>query len=344
MTDYAPGTHYVNRHVNQYLTDFFLEWKNSGMIANIIAPSVNVVKQTDLYKIWGKEHFNVLDTRRADKAQSKTVAFGWSDDSYSLKLEALNFEVSAMERENSDDQLSPEFRGVERLGEMIDLAQENRVATLVELAASVTSANRNVVGTTTGFDYMWDDYDAYAANGEAGSPLFQIRKAKRQVYDATRVWPNALILTYEASEYLANHPAYLAKYKNFDTSLITDGGLLPVIQGLWVIEASAGYNTAKDGQTASISGMWDKTMCHVAYIDGLPMPNRSQLITGTAAPTSSMDRKTWIRTFRKSGGRVVRQWQLPWKRNVDVFEVEDNLTEKVTSTLLASRISGIITA
>lgn len=344
MTDYAPGTHYLNRHVNQYLTDFFIEWKNSGMIGNIIAPSVNVVKQSDLYKIWKKEHFNVVNTRRADKAESKTVAFGWSDDSYTLKLEALNFEVSAMERENSDDQLSPEFRGVERLGEMIDLAQENRVATLVEATASVITANRNVVGTTSGFEYAWDDYDAYAAHGESGSPLSQIRKAKRQVYDATRVWPNALVLTYEASEMLANNPAYLAKYKNMDTSLITDGGLLPVIQGLWVIEASAGYNTTKDGQTESISSMWNKTLAHVAYIDGLPSPNRSQLITGAAMAPSSSDRKTWIRTFRKSGGRVVRQWQLPWKRDVDVFEVEDNLTEKVVSTSLAARISGIVAA
>lgn len=344
MTDYAPGTHYLNRHVNQYLTDFFIEWKNSGMIAGIIAPTVSVQKQSDLYKIWGKEHFNVLNTRRADKAESKTVAFGWSDAEYSLKLEALNFEVSAMERENADDQLSPEFRGVERMGEMIDLARENRVAALVELAASITSANRNVVGTTSGFEYAWDDMDAFAAHGDSGSPLYQIRKAKRQVYDATRVWPNALILTYEAAEQLAHNPAYLDKYKNADTSLITDGGLLPIIQGLWVIEASAGYNTAKDGQTASISSMWNKTIATVAYIDGLPMPTSNKLITGVETPKSSMDRKTFIRTFAKAGGRVVRQWQLPWKRDVDVYEVEDNLTEVVTSTSLAARISGIVAA
>lgn len=344
MTDYAPGTHYLNRHVNQYLTDFWVEWKNSGMIAGIIAPTVSVQKQSDLYKIWGKEHFNVVDTRRADGAESKTVAFGWSDTTYQLKLEALKFGVTQMERENSDDQLSPEFRGVERVGEMIDLARENRVAALVELAASIATGNRNVVGTTSGFEYMWDDYDAYAAHGESGSPLSQIRKAKRQVYDATRVWPNALILTYEAAEYLANNPAYLAKYKNMDTSLLTDGGLLPIIQGLWVIEASAGYNSAKDGQTASISSMWNKTIATVAYIDGLPMPTSNKLITGVETPKSSMDRKTFIRTFAKAGGRVVRQWNVPEKRNLDVYEVEDNLTEAVISTSLAARISGIVTA
>lgn len=344
MTDYAPGTHYLNRHVNQYLSDFWVQWKNANTIAEIICPSVNVVKQSDLYKIWGKEHFNVVNTRRADKAESKTVAFGWSDDSYILKLEALNFEVSAMERENSDDQLSPEFRGVERLGEMIDLARENRVAALVETAGTVLAANRNVVGTTAGFEYAWDDMDAYAANGEKASPLYQIRKAMNQVYSATRVWPNALILTFEAAEALANNPGYLAKYKNMDTSLITNGGLLPVIQGLWVVEASAGYNTAKDGQTASISSMWNKTIAHVAYIDGLPPINNNQLITGAPLGSTTMDRKTWIRTFRKSGGRVVRQWQLPWKRDVDVYEVEDNLTEKVISTSLAARISNIIAA
>ncbi len=344
MTDYAPGTHYLDRHVNQYLTDFFVEWKNSGMVAGIIAPTVSVQKQSDLYKIWGKEHFNVVNTRRADRAASKNVAFGWSDTTYQLKLEALNFDVSQMERENSDNQLSPEFRGVERIAEMLDLARENRVAALVELAASVVTANRNVVGTTTGFGYAWDDYDAYAAQGETASPLYQIRQAKRQVYDATRVWPNALILTYEAAEQLANNPAYIAKYRNFDTSLITDGGLLPIIQGLWVIEASAGYNTAKDGQTASISSMWNKTIAHVAYIDGLPMPTSKQLITGVETPKSPMDRKTWIRTFAKSGGRVVRQWNVPEKRNLDVYEVEDNLTEVVISTSLASRISGIVAA
>lgn len=341
MTTYNPGTSYFNRHVNQYLTDFWIEWKNSGMVADIIAPSVNVVKDSDLYKVWLKEHFDLIDTRRADKAESKTVAFGWSDDTYSLKLEALNFEVSEKERENSDDQLSPEFRGVERLGELIDLARENRVKTLVEATASVTSANRNTIGTTADFSAStWDDYDAQLQG--TADPLKDIRLMKRQVYDATRVWPNAIIMTYEVAEVLANAPKYLERHKPLTTELLTNGGLLPVVQGLWVVEASAAYNTAKDGQTASLSGLWDKTKVHVAYIDGLPQPTRAATITGVQLAPSSMDRKTWIRTFRKSGGRVVRQWNIPAKRNVDVYEVEDNMTEKLTSDVLASRLSGVV--
>lgn len=342
MTEYAAGASLYNRHVNQYLTDYWFSLPGNKVVCNIIAPSVDVNKMNDLYKIWNREHFKSVETRRADKAPSNTVAFGWSDTTYKLHFEALNFEVSEAERENADDQLSPEFRGVDILNSLIELRREKRVAALVEATASVIAANRNIVGTTDGFANTWDDYDAYESGGEAVSPLAQIRKMKRQVFAATRVWPNAILIPYGLSEILANHPAYLNRYKNTDTSLITDGGLLPVIQRLWVIELSAGEDTAKDGQTESIGEIWDATKVHVAYIDGLPPVQSGSLIDGMPLPTGVADRYTWLRTFRKRNSRVVRQWNIPNKRNVDVYEVEETIGEQLTSASLASRLSGAI--
>lgn len=335
MTTYAPGTSLYNRHVVQYLTNYWEETPNSGLIGDIVAPRVQVQKMSDKYIIWGTEHFNVLDTYRADRAESKNVAFGWSDDSYQLFFHALNFDVSQAERENADSYLSPEFRGVDRLAEMLAIAREKRVATLIETTASVIAANRFALTNLE----RWSAYEATESD-----PFADIRDAKNAIHAATRRWPNCIIIPYPVSQALVNHPKYQAKYKNMDSYMVTNGGLLSMIEGLWVIEPSAGYNTAKDGQTASLSDIWTKTMVHVCYIDGLPAPAANQLITGTAAVKSSMDRATFIRTFEKSNGRTVRSWQLPWKRDIDVFEVEECLAEKVTSTSLAARITNVIAA
>lgn len=340
MTDYAPGTSLYNRHVNQYLSDYWFSLPGNKTVANILAPAVDVTKMTDLYKVWGKEHFKIVETRRADKAVSNTVAFGWSDTTYKLYFEALNFEVSEAERENSDDQLSPEFRGIDILNTLIDLKREQRVKTLAEATASVATANRNVVGTTSGFEYLWSDYDAYAANGESGSPMAQLRAMKRQVFASSRVWPNAVILTYNTSETLANNPSYLAKYKNADTSLLTDGGLLPILLNMWVIETSSAQDTAKDGQTASLSNLWTDGTVTVAYIDGLPPIQKGQLITGMPLPTGVPDKYSWLRSFRKRNSRVVRQWNHPEKRNTEVFEVEETIGEQLISSSLAARVTG----
>lgn len=340
MTDYAPGTSLYSRHINQYLTGYWQGWAGNDFISNFIAPRVQVQKMSDLFKVWGREHMKYVETRRADKAESKTVAFGWSDDTYKLHFEALNFEVSQAERENADDQLSPEFRGVDRLGQLIDLSREKRVATLVEATASVVAANRNVIGTTAGFSTtVWSDYDGYAQG--TNHPLTDIRLMKRQIYSGTLMQANALIIPTTAAETLANHPEYLERYKNTDTSLITDGGLLPIIQNLWVIEATAIEDTAKDGQSVTMGNVWDATKVHVAYIDGLPPVAKGKLLVGSNRPVSFGDNMTWIRTFEKSGSRVVRQWNWMNKRNLDVFEVEETLGEQVTSTLLASRLSGV---
>lgn len=345
MTDYAAGNiSPYNRHVNQYLTDYWFSLPGNKVVCNIVAPAVDVTKMSDLYKVWGREHFKAVETRRADKAPSNNVAFGWSDENYKLHFEALNFDVSEAERENADDQLSPEFRGVDILNNLIELRREKRVATLAQATASVIAANRNVVGTTGGFEYLWSDYDAFAAHGDAGSPLAQLRACKRQVFAATRVWPNAILIPYGSSEILANNPAYLAKYKNADTSLLTDGGLLPVLLNMWVIELSAGEDTAKDGQSVSMADVWDATKVHVAYIEGLPPIQKGKLIDGLQLPTGVADRYTWLRTFRKRNSRVVRQWLHPEKRMTQVYEVEETIGEQLCSASLAARISGVVAA
>jgi len=326
-------------HTNVYLTGHYLRYTNPGMIADIVCPRVRVQNANDKYPVWDKKNFKLVNTLRADKTPSGEFKRGWSDGTYSCEEYALHYMVSQKERANADSPVDPEFELLEEVGEVIDLDREDRVHTLASASASVASANKKTLEQGK----EWNQETSSSAR------IFSdIAWAKGQIWAAIRKRANCLILPYEDALKISENQQIRDRLKGIDYKQVTLAGLPSKIAGLWVIEAGAGYNSAKQGQTVDIASVWTSGTAYVAYIDGLS-PTDDLLDGGSPyrlinreKPQGSANKLTWIRTFDWKG-RTVRQWHKEELASSDVYEVaEQGIDEVLITSSAACKFSNTI--
>lgn len=336
MASGRPDYHLARTNV--YLTNHFIKWMNPGMVADLISPRARVKNANDKYAVWDRENMRHYNTLRAHLTESARFQKGWSSDTYSTEPYAMHELVGPMDRKNADTPVRPEFDLVEDLSAVLDLDREKRIHTLVSASGSVLAANKQTLAAGE----RWDD------ESDSSKPLLHIRKAKSAIFTATRMRANAFIIPYEDSLVLSQNKQIIDLLKGTHPELVTDGGLPPKIQGLWVIEPGAGVNTAKRGQSDSISSVWPSGVAYVAYIDGLPAVSDLSEQGGVGRfvqlekPKSSANKITWVRSFEWMG-RIVRQWVKPEIQNADVYEIEEQgIDEKLISNACGASISNTL--
>lgn len=138
------ATNRVERvHTTTYLRDYAIGLRPTGLIADRIAPPVRVAKQSDKYRVFGK---NVLiDRTGATEWHPGTIPNAidtrWSDATYYAKLHKLRQLLLDHEVANADSDLNLRMSYTEFVVTALEIAREARVAALFTTAANYSAGN-----------------------------------------------------------------------------------------------------------------------------------------------------------------------------------------------------------
>ena len=243
-------------HQDAVLTNISLQYQNPGFVADLVMPRMPVKKESDLYYIYGKERFSVPNTRRAPKSPYGKVDWTPSSDTYQCKEEGLEESIDDRERKNADKPLNLEIDTTELLTDLIALKRETRVATLLTTVANFTNDT-----TLSGTD-QWSD--------KSGSdPVDDVKTAILAINASIGLDPNTMVIPREVYEELKQHPAILERIKYSQKGIITADLLAAVFEIPRILIAGSLYNTAMQGQTASLSRVWGKHV-FIGYVETNP--------------------------------------------------------------------------
>jgi hypothetical protein len=238
-----------------YLTSIAVNYRNRALIADEVLPRVPVGKQLFRYKKFDiRDAFTIPDTKVGRTSAPAQVEFGATSVDSSTKDYALDNPIPQSDIDNAAGTgYDPEARGTEVTTNLILLDREVRAASLVFNANNYAAANKVTLTNA------WSDKTL-------GDPIGDINTALNSMV----MRPNIMVVGNAVATALQTHPEILkAFYKN-----LGDAGIVPIdfvaqLFGLDAIYVGAGFlNTAKPGQTASVSRVWGK-FASLIYRDSL---------------------------------------------------------------------------
>lgn len=306
-------------HIERNLTNYSQRYTNPALVNEKLFPSVMVKFEADKYIIYGLENFNLYETLRANGAESTQVDWSFSEGSYFAEEYSLKDIVTDRDKANADKPLTLDIDTLELVTDGVDLAKEDRAATIARDTANYVTGNTSALSGTS----QWSDY----ANSD---PLSDFKTMQVAVHKGSLKYTNTVVLPYEVALTLAYHPAILELVKYTESGLLQtlDGGLgeglLPRrLFGMEVVVAGASVNTSNPGQAASLSAIWGTDVI-AAYVEKAP----------------KLKSLSYGKTFRTE--KYVRKWREE-SRHGDWIEYNDindlALTAPATGYLLQTVIA-----
>ena len=287
-------------HVDAILTSLSIAYKNESYIGELVFPPMRVVKESDKYFIFGKNHFRLPNTERALGAEANFVnSVALSTGSYSCVEHALA-DIVPTRTQNAADGLDPEADTAEAATDIILL----RIEKLIAAAAFSTTNFTNYV-TLSGTN-QWSDF----ANSD---PLANVTTAIHAIGAKTGKKPNLLVMGDQVFEKLKTHPDILDRLK-YTTSAVPTPTILATLFDIdQVLIGTAIENTGVEGQADVMTRIWGKDV-------GVYIVNPSQ---GQKILTAG-------RLFRHEKYRKVDKWYDNAKSGT-VVRVSDLVDPKVVA-------------
>lgn len=247
-------------------TAIALAYRNLDMIADLVLPRTPVSKREFKWDLRTKaDLFTVPQTLVGRKGTPNEVEFTAEEKTDSVKDYGLDDVVPQEDIDEARDKpgLDPLGRAVEGVTELIMLQREKRVADLVFAAGTYPSGSKV---TLSGND-QWDQF-AQAASDPVEDLLSAI--------EGMLMKPNTLVLGSQVWYQLRRHPKLIASVYPGGGNAATGGtAQLQALKDLLEIPniyiGQARINTAKPGQTATLSRCWGKhaALLHLNPIAGL---------------------------------------------------------------------------
>lgn len=252
------------------LTAIAIGYRNSALIADEVLPRVQVGKQEFKYLKYDlADSFTVPDTRVGRTSRPTEVSFAATEVTSACNGYGLDDPIPQSDIDNAPPNYNPLGRSTEVLTDLILLAREQRTANLVFNTASYTaSTNRTQLSGTSQFS----DYTN-------SNPITALLAG----LDACVMRPNILILGQAVWSKLRQHPKVTQAVfgVNGTSGIITREQLAQALE-IEEVQVGQGWaNTAKKGQTASLSRLWGKHAAAI-YRDRLADTNRGTTFGLTA--------------------------------------------------------------
>jgi hypothetical protein len=241
-----------------------LAYQNRRLIADEVLPRTPVPSREFKWLEMGRDQmFTVPETLVGRKGQPNEVEFGGTEEPGFVRDYGLDDVVPNEDLESAPAGFDPIGTAVTGITELIALDREKRVADLVFNANTYPAANRTTLSGTS----QWSDY----TNSD---PYTAIQTA----LDGMLMRPNIGVIGRLAWSRLRVHPkitAAVAPSATGNTSTSNAGGQPATLQAVadlleldQIIVGEAFINTAKPGQTASLSRCWGK---HMAFLHQNPV-------------------------------------------------------------------------
>lgn len=319
-----PAQTVGNVHVDALLSNLARLYRplDEGFIADLVAPYLPVVHESDKYVVWDQGPFfsTEVDDLTPDRQEPRIVEFSHSTESYVAQRRELAWDISDRERGNSDNQLRlQENKQAGTLG-LLMLKREQRVADMLRKVANGGQLNLGA-NAATKWDNAAADYQDLAIDVMAG------KTALRQAVGAN---PNVIVIPSAVAEGM--HKSLLFQVLQYTYGDSRARNLIeqeyPVLPGqlfgMKVIVGGQIKNTAVEGQTASYSDVWGEAV-RLLYVSTRP---------ATETPSVAY-------TFR-SEPLTTRRDRLE-RRRVDWFATGQTIVEKVVAPDAGYEIADCLT-
>lgn len=241
------------------LTSVTLAYRNAAFVADLVLPRIPVPGSA--FK-WSKftlaDAFTIPDTRVGRKSAPNRIDWTATEQNDTTVDYALDDAIPRADTDNAvGTPVDPYVRSTELMSDLIALDRENRVASIVFNLNTYPSGQRTTLSGTA----QWSDPNS--------DPVGAILAA----LDSCLIRPNVLVLGQAAWTKLRVHPKVTAAV--YPTGGNATGGGSPVARQALaelleleeIVVGQSWYNSAKPGQTASLSRLWGK---HAALIYRAP--------------------------------------------------------------------------
>lgn len=297
------------------LVEEYMEAENAmmGFIGTKVMPILPVSEHTASYPVMPKEvMLKLQDTKRAMRGRYPRSDYEWEEGFYATKENGWEEAVDDRERNLYGSKFDAEAIATKRATNIILRGQEKRVADIV-----FNSSNFSANSLTN----EWDD----ATNA---TPIDDVQAGVKSIRSASGMLPNVLIIAY--STYLdlkrTDQIIDLIKYTfpGQDINRMSLAQLAQILDVPQVLVGGAVYDSAKKGQSASISDLWNNEYAMLTRIS-----------SGGDLTEPCLGR-TFLWTKESGGGHIVESYREEEIRG-DVIRVRHDTSE----ALIASRDSSL---
>lgn len=306
-------------YVDPFLTDFAVSFETPDLIGREVMPIMETSLPSAKYRVFDRSAWLIYNDRREPLTVANEISGGkWSLDTYSVFEHSLQAPVSDEEREilgrvspasSIAADLDPEADATETVTRSIRLGHEKAVADLVRNTATYPVGHTVTLATAD----QWDNY-----SNAASDPVADIKVATRQIYRATGLTANLMVIPWEVYTMLEDHPKIIDRFKNFQLTVEDAFLKLAGFKGR-VLVAESVYNAADNIDAAeSLVQLWGKDV-FIGYVD----PNAE----------SRQNRRTFGRTFAMpydDGIMPIDRWR-EQSRKADIVRASMRYDLKVVS-------------
>lgn len=249
-------------HVDIPLSNLAIKYQNPAFVGEKILPVIPVKFESGKYYKFGKDDQRRVLSLRADKDTSKRASLTRTTETYSAQEYALHDLVSDREKRNADTQIKPEKDAVNYITQRLLLDQEFRIRDAVNDGVTAqTIPNPKWNGTSPTIE---DDVDV----------------AKKSIRQNAGILPNRIMLPADVKDVVKKDSTVrnLLRYtvaRMQGEVLVRDGDLPEVLWNMRTVIAGAIYNSANEGQDASISDIWGDNVLVYFYATGVSLQQLS---------------------------------------------------------------------
>lgn len=242
--------------VNPLLTNVSVAYKNTSYIADELFPVVEVEKETGIYFVKDKENLRApADALRGEFSRANRVTNTLSQATYALEERSLETPISDRVMRNYSDPFDPKRNATELVTDKLLLDKEVDLQTTILAAAS----GSNTLDTSSSWATITTDI------------VGQIRTGRNAIQQATGQKANTCVISKTSLDLLLKNTAFLDSIKY--TTVVNESNLRDAIRAYFDVErvliGDAIQNTAKEGQTDSLSYVWSDN-CILAYVPSAP--------------------------------------------------------------------------
>lgn len=263
----SPETAVVGRSdLAESFMEFGPDMLAQGFIADRVLPVVEVQRYAGNFgKIPIEQLLKNPDVKRAPGSGYNRGEYTFQPATFACQEYGHEEPVDDRQAQMYADYFDAEMIGAMRARAIIMRAAEARAAALIFNATTWTGSD-----LTTGITHEWDD-------PTNATPINDVEAAAQKVWDGSGLWPNALIVNRKVFRNLrlVNQIIDKLKYQNYQNvnpSEINPAAMAQVFDLDMVLVAGAPYDSAKEGQSASISHHWSDEYAMICRVATTPDP------------------------------------------------------------------------
>ena len=302
----------------------FMETMNrNGFIANRVAPVADVAAQKGTMGVIAlKEFLKEPETGRNSRGDYNRTGYNFYDTTYETKENGVELPIDRRRAAIYREWFDFEAMSTRIALDIVLRAYEYRVASLLYNATTFTSYKTDIT-------HEWNDWTNAV-------PLTDVIKAKRSVWAATGLYPNALILNKRQFDNLRMNAQVIDKLESggAGTSITPGSVTRQMLADCFdldeIVVADSARDSANEGQDASIAAMWSDEYAMLARLARTTNPEEPCLCRTIH----------WSEDGSQIGGTIEMYYEDSSRG--DVVRVRHETEEKLIYTQLGHLFTNVI--